>query len=98
MDRRITVSPQQMNDTQVAPDTGLNHLAPNSLSRQKRRQLLSRDWQPRGFERYRYQQALLHGMNVLGGIDDGYMPGEERYEPIAPCNDKLDCTCEGVYE
>lgn len=64
---------------------------------QYRRQRISADWQPRGYERYRYQKALQDQMPVLGGASDGLLSSPERYTPVSECNETLDCTCKGVH-
>ena len=71
------------------------HLSETSYAAQYQRQRLSEGWQPRGFERYPYQKALLDGMPVLGGPHDllGAGTNPKRYQPVPPCIDTLDCHC-----
>lgn len=60
-----------------------------SFARQQQRRLISPNWQPRGFERYGYQKALLDSMDTLSGA--GANP--DRYKPATTCMDTLDCHC-----
>ena len=97
--RKITL--EEPEPLQVVPshDTFSPHkLAATSLAEQYRHQRISDNWEPRGFERWQYQRALLHNMNLLGGINgDQELPGLQRYEPVSTCNETMDCHCTGPY-
>lgn len=60
-------------------------LPETSYATQVQRQRISPHWQPKGFERYQYQKALLDQMSTLGG-DFGDQGGAnpDRYQPIGP--------------
>jgi len=64
-----------------------------SLQEQRRRQWISDDWEPKGFERFALQQAWLREMPVLGGINDQAISNPRRYEPATSCQETLDCHC-----
>jgi hypothetical protein len=68
-------------------------LKTTGLAEQYRRQRISNDWEPKGFERYQYQRALLRSMSVLGGPDDLEGASPERYRPTSPCQETPNCTC-----
>lgn len=53
-----------------------------SLDEQQAHRFLSEKWQPNGFHRYRYAQALLDEMAVLGGFDDNGGANPDRYRPL----------------
>jgi hypothetical protein len=74
-------------------DNGVKSLPTASYAEQYRRQRISDDWEPKGFERYKYQRALLHEMPVLGGASDGLLAAPERYREATSCQDTLDCHC-----
>jgi hypothetical protein len=46
------------------------------------RQRISDNWQPNGFDRYRYQKGLLDAMNRLGSPCDLYGCNPDRYKSV----------------
>lgn len=63
-----------------------------SYQEQSIRQRRGASWEPNGFARYQYQQALTREMPVVGLDGDPFFP-EERFRPATFCQDTLDCTC-----
>jgi len=57
------------------------NLPVTSYAQQYRRQRVSDTWEPAGFDRYQYQQALLRSMNVLGGPGGAQGVNPDRYIP-----------------
>ena len=71
------------------------HLETQSYAAQYIRQRLAENWQPRGFNRFPNTKALLDEMPVLGGPFDLHGAGTnpQRYQPVPPCMENLDCHC-----
>lgn len=67
-------------------------MAETNYIEQIKRQRVSPDWQPRGFERYQYQKALLDAMPVLDVVD-GLLVDATRYREAQSCMETLDCHC-----
>ena len=67
------------NNSRVLPK-----LHTTSVHEQYRRQHIGDNWEPNGFGRYPYNQALLRAMPVLGGPDDNFGGNPDRYKPISP--------------
>lgn len=64
-----------------------------SYADQLKRQRISDDWEPCGFERYVYQRALTRSMPLVGGIREAELAEERRYKPATSCQEELDCHC-----
>lgn len=62
----------------------LPDLPVTGVHEQYRRQRISDDWEPNGFQRFAYNQRLLRAMPVLGGPDDNFGANPDRYTPVSP--------------
>lgn len=57
----------------------LPRMKETTLGEQNARQRISPTWEPNGFDRYQYSQALLREMSVLGGTQESGGCSPERY-------------------
>lgn len=64
---------------EVKQHNALPRLPVTSYQDQRKRARFSTTDEPKGFERYQYQQALLRSMSVLGGTGDDGGASPARY-------------------